>query len=431
MADVVVKPLPFEEAMRAFERRAPHLVPTDRWTAMWQEEHATAFTVARSVGYDILGDIADELKKALAAGTTFEQFATNLKPMLQAKGWWGPSQEDDGSVVQLGSMSRLKTIYDTNLRVSYSAGAWERAQRTKSALPFMVYEGIRDGRQRPAHRAWTGTVKPVDDPWWNEHWPPCGWNCRCWVRQVNGPAAHAMPSFGKAPLSGAARSFTNSTTGEKVQVPFGIDPGWGYNPGKAALAGDQVADAAKITADKMAGAPPRVAAANPMSGAEVAALAREFGAWLDGVEAQKPKGDRRVVGAFDDRVLDHLEKQGVMPQTGGITINDHAIGHMLRDAKKAVAKAPALATLRDLPLHLAHPDAVLWDKDKGSLVYVIDVAGAKGTRLVVLLDRAVKVRDPATGKRATITTNAIVSGSLVPAAALSDKRRYELIEGTL
>src|SRR5690242_4016703 len=107
------------------------MIPTDRWTAMWQEEHATAFTVARSAGYDILGDIADELKKALEQGTTFETFAKNLKPMLQAKGWWGKSEEADGTTVQLGSMSRLKTIYNSNMRVSYSAGAWERAQRTK------------------------------------------------------------------------------------------------------------------------------------------------------------------------------------------------------------------------------------------------------------------------------------------------------------
>ena len=427
---VAIKPLPFDEAVAAFQRRAPHLIPTDRWTAMWQEEHATAFTVARSAGYDILGDIRDELQKALSNGTTFETFAKNLKPMLQAKGWWGTSEEVDGSTVQLGSMSRLQTIYNANMRVSQSAGAWERAQRTKSALPYLVYEGIHDNRQRPAHRAWTGTTKPVDDPWWDEHMPPCGWNCRCFVRQLTKAKGEAMPKFGDAPLSGPARSFTNSTTGEVVSVPYGIDPGWGYNPGKAALDGDAHAQAAKTMADKLAGAPPRVAAL-PIPSPTLDALTKEFGQWIDGLDRKKPAGNLRVVGALGNKTLDYLDKKQLTPQTGAVTVTDSAIGHMLRDVKTKKALAPDLATIRELPRYLANPAAVLWDNDKGNLLYVIDVQGAKGTRLVVQLDHTVKVRDAKTGQRVRVPTNAIVSGQLVPVSSLGDKRRYDLIEGKL
>ena len=30
-----------------------------------------------------------------------------------------------------------------------------------------------------------GTLLPVDDPWWQTHYPPNGWGCKCWVRQVS------------------------------------------------------------------------------------------------------------------------------------------------------------------------------------------------------------------------------------------------------
>lgn len=422
----VVRPVPFKEAIAAFERRAGNLVQTDRWTEMWQQEHATAFTVARSAGYDILGDIHAELTKALANGETFESFAKNLVPILQKKGWWGKSEEDSGEVVQLGSMARLRTIYSVNMRVSYAAGQWERVQRTKRALPFLIYEGIDDKRQRPAHHAWMGVCLPVDDPWWDVHFPPCGWNCRCWARQATRLEASEVPRV--VPKTGPDRTFTNRSTGEKIKVPYGIDPGFGYNPGKAALEGKMQGNAAKVMADKLAAAPPRVAAM-PLPKQILADQAKEFADWFDGIDRTRPKGELRVAGALSGKVLDYLEGAQRVPVSGAITVSDHDIGHMLRDVKSVIA--PAADALRRLPELLAAPEAVLWDRDKENLVYVVALAGESGTRFVVAVDRTVSTRDQATGARATITTNAIINGQVLNVDALRDRRKYELIEGSV
>jgi SPP1 gp7 family putative phage head morphogenesis protein len=428
--DPTVKPVPFKEAIAAFERRIGNLVPTDRWTEMWQEEHSKAFTVARSLGYDILGDISGELQKSIAGGGTFEGFAKNLTPVLQQKGWWGKTQEDDGSVVQLGSQARLKTIYDTNLRTSYSAGHWERIQRTKKAMPYLVYEGIRDGRQRPAHRAWTGTTLPVDHPFWKAHYPPCGWRCRCWVRQVTRLEYDKTPEADKRvpPAGGPSRTFINPSTGEKVQVPYGIDPGFGYNVGEAAMAGDAGADAAKVMADKLASTPPRVAAV-PLPAAILAAQAKEFATWFDNIDRSRLKGDRRVAGTLSVKVLEFLAALGLEPESGAITVDELGMGHMRRRVKSAVK--PDDATLRALPTLLAKPEAVLWDRDLKNLVYVVAVDGDAGTRFVVAVDRSVKTRDQATGRSSKISTNAIINGQRVPLASLRDHRKYEVIEGKI
>lgn len=428
-APVSVTPVPFQEAIRAFERRAGNVVSTDRWDALWHEEHATAFTVARSAGYDIAKDIADEFEnRVLKGGETADAFVKNLTPVLQAKGWWGKTVEDDGSVVQLGSAARLRLIYDVNLRVSYSAGAWERAQRTKRALPYIVYEGIDDSRQRPAHHAWMGTCLPVDHPWWDTHWCPCGWRCRCWNRQVTRLEAQEI-GITENPPTGPARTFTNKSTGEVVTVPWGIDPGFGYNVGKAALAGRAGSDAAKVMADKLAATPPRVAAL-PVPAQILADQTREFATWLRSLDLAKPKGALRVVGALSDGVLDFLSADaiGIVPQSGAITVTDHAVAHAMRDSKSA--KAPDMATLAALPSLLAEPQAILWDRDKQNLVWVVAGTGDRTTRLVVELDRAERSRD-ASGRRGSITTNSVVNMQVVPVASLGDRRRYELVEGSV
>jgi hypothetical protein len=420
--NVVVKPLPFNEAVAAFERRAPNLVPSDRWTEMWQEDHAVAFTVARSAGYDILGDIRDALDKALKEGLTYEQFAARLKPILQAKGWWGKVERPDGEIVQLGSMRRLRTIYNTNLRVSYAAGAWERAWRTQHALPYIVYEGIDDAHQRPIHHSWMGTCLLITDPWWDTHWCPCGWNCRCWNRQVTRLEAREI-GVTENPPSGPPKRFFNPSTGETVEVPYGIDPGFGYNVGKASMAGQAQGNAAKLMADKMAATPPRVAAL-PLPKPILDAQVEEFGRWVDQARgAGEAAGDLRVAGALSSKVLDFLERPDVdrAPASGAITVAGKAVHGFLRDVTGT--RAPALALVKELPRLLAEPAAILWDREQERLVYVTAVAAAAeaGLRLVIVLDPA----------KARSATNAVAAGQLVALQALQDRQRYELVEGEL
>mgnify|MGYP000510760465 FL=1 len=150
------------EAVEFFRRKS--LKATDHWTDLWHGEHARFFTVARSVYADILTDIYNEIDKAIESGETLRDFQKNLKPVLQRKGWWGKTE--DG--VQLGSMRRLRTIYDTNLRAAYAAGRWERIQRRKDYMPYLQFIIVDDNRTRASHRVWANKVYRVDDPIWNK-----------------------------------------------------------------------------------------------------------------------------------------------------------------------------------------------------------------------------------------------------------------------
>lgn len=205
---------------------------------MWGLAHARAFSVAKATQLDVLADLRAAVDKAIAEGTTLHQFRKELKPTLQSKGWWGEKEVVDPKtgekvLAQLGSAARLRTIYETNLRQAQSAGRYERMQRTKERRPYARYVCVDDGNTRAEHWAWHELILPVDDPWWDTHWPPNGWGCRCKVMQLSDrDLARYGFKVGVAPPIKLV-TYRNERTGAVTRVPAGIDPSFDYNPGKA------------------------------------------------------------------------------------------------------------------------------------------------------------------------------------------------------
>ena len=232
MAAPEILDLPPSEAIEYFEVKGLH--PAWDWRDTEAANHIRSFTVAKAMETDILVEIRTAVDAAIRDGETFHDFRGRLEPFLQRKGWWG-RKEIDGRTVQLGSVRRLRTIFETNIRTSYSHGRWQRIQRIKDARPYLMYAAVRDSRTRPQHRAWDGTVLPVDHPFWDTHCPPNGWGCRCTVHQLS---AADLEEFGlevwEGPPAGSleTRPWHNKRTGVTVQVPRGIDPGFERNFGR-------------------------------------------------------------------------------------------------------------------------------------------------------------------------------------------------------
>jgi hypothetical protein len=206
---------------------------------VWKEEHAIAFTVAKATETDVLESIRGAVDSAIAEGKTVREFQNELTPTLQKLGWWGKQEVTDpltGEKIaaQLGSPRRLQTIYRQNLRSAQAAGQWERIERTRKALPYLRYRIGPSENHRPEHVAWDGLVLPADDSWWDAHFPPNGWGCKCWAQQLSKFAADKLGGPGTAPPP-ESRLWTNPRTGKTETVPKGITPGFDFNPGKARL----------------------------------------------------------------------------------------------------------------------------------------------------------------------------------------------------
>jgi SPP1 gp7 family putative phage head morphogenesis protein len=431
--------LPPEEAIAYFKAKGFNLGDSWDWRDVWQKEHTTCVTVAKSAGFDIMKDINAAIDAATSQGLTLKQFSDRLTPILQQKGWWGKKELPDpvtGEVkeVQLGSPRRLKIIYDTNMRMSHAAGEWARIQRTKRSAPYLRYTAILDGRTRPLHRSWEGTILPVDHVWWKTHFPPNGWRCRCSTIQLS---AYDLQALGYEVFPDPVDEetiYTNERTGEVTRVPVGIDPGFAYNPGEAALDGH----AARALMGKLVDASPDMAAAQAASARFVVpAMKRDLMDWikprLDALEDAKPitAGERRVVGALDDTTLAFLrEKAGVEPASGAITLSDEGIVHLYREHKRSSGVGLPRAVIEQAVDALWEPEAVFWDRANPALLYQIDAGDGTG-KLVVRVNYTTKIKATAEDgavHREKITTNDLWSGRLIDPQDLENAGMYARIK---
>lgn len=92
----------------------------------------------------------------------------------------------------LNDVRKIDSTYNGNyLRAEYNfvqssaemAAKWE--QFTGDGDRYnLQYRTAADGKVRPTHAALHGVTLPITDPFWEEYYPPNGWNCRCTVVQV-------------------------------------------------------------------------------------------------------------------------------------------------------------------------------------------------------------------------------------------------------
>jgi SPP1 gp7 family putative phage head morphogenesis protein len=74
----------------------------------------------------------------------------------------------------------LKVERDQAVRMAESSKKWQQIQKDKDLFPLLRYVTAGDQRVRPGHAILEGTIKPVDDPFWDSYMPPNGWGvCRC------------------------------------------------------------------------------------------------------------------------------------------------------------------------------------------------------------------------------------------------------------
>jgi uncharacterized protein with gpF-like domain len=65
--------------------------------------------------------------------------------------------------------------------MAYGVGNRHALEDVADDLPFWEYNAVGDDRTRPTHQALDGSVYPANHPFWDAHFPPWDFMCRCGV----------------------------------------------------------------------------------------------------------------------------------------------------------------------------------------------------------------------------------------------------------
>lgn len=327
-------------AVESLQKRGK-LTQTLSWQDLWHGEHSTQFTISRLARLDLLKDFHDAILASVEGDLSRRDFMKDMQSLLEKSGWWGKKEVIDqatGEILKTTFDSkRLRLILDVNTRHAYAAGQWQRIEQAKHSHPYIRYVTKRDEKVRAQHRDWHNTVLPVDHPFWDTHYPPNGWRCRCTVRAMT----QREYDRGTDPKGGPLKRFAPKVEyqdwkhkdGRIEQVPLGIDPGWNYNPGNPAQADRNLAN---LVAQKIRQMPPALAqAARGASLTPLGGGAHVLDRWLG--MGQRP-------GLFD------------LPPMPVIDVPDDAFGGAMDKITLARAADAALKKLQKLP-GLANDDS--------------------------------------------------------------------------
>jgi len=412
--------LPFAEQIAFFKDKVN--LPTATWRDLLGAAHDRAFVVAGAMKADLLADLHAAVLKGIEQGTTLAEFRRDFDSLVAKHGWSGWT----GEGTDQGRAWRTRVIYDTNLRTSYQAGRHAQAQAVAHRRPFWRYvhnSTVLD--PRPEHVAWHGTILRADDPWWQTHWPPNGWGCRCRVETLAQRDLDRLGKSGPDPTpDDGTYEWLDKRTGKTHTIPKGIDPGWDYTPG-ASLAKPlrELIDQKMLNLDAPVGAAlwKEMAMPETLVAMETRRAVEEM---VDRVaREQQYHGESLTVHAVAPTTLADLSAvHQIELQSAGVWLRDEELLHALRDTKDARGRALPAEVWRDLPRLLAGATPYLDTLDR-ALIYAFDLPDGTG-KVVVRVNYSEKVRID--GKRERITANFVRTGGLVERHNLEEQRYVEL-----
>lgn len=126
----------------------------------------------------------------------------------------------------LNDVRKIDNTYNRNyLRAEYNfvqasaemAAKWERFSEDGDRYNLQ-YRTQRDNKVRPQHAALDRVTLPISDPFWQEYYPPNGWNCRCTVVQVRKSKYPVTPHD-------EAIALGEEATGKDTKGIFHFNPG--------------------------------------------------------------------------------------------------------------------------------------------------------------------------------------------------------------
>ncbi|MGI5868670.1 MAG: phage minor head protein [Kiritimatiellia bacterium] len=154
--------------------------------AMWPEIRGRAFAVQGIEDFAKLKRVQDAVAAVHEGGRWDEQ---REKIAAEIGG-------DDAAAAR----RHAETVLKTNCAMAYAAARYQKQQGMKDVYPYWKYVTMDDGRERDSHAELNGVILPADDPFWEAHYPPWDFNCRCMVIQLTPEDAREEAESGEGSM---------------------------------------------------------------------------------------------------------------------------------------------------------------------------------------------------------------------------------------
>lgn len=160
------------DAARHFAKKAA--LTDEVFESLSSQARQFAFRVATVHKARLIQDVRDKVLKAIDKGTSWSQVQRELLVAF------------DTESIPRPALHRLRTMFITNTQQAYNDARRDVLDdpEISEAFPFRQYLTVGNGvagvnNVRAEHAALHGKVFAWDDPFWDEHTPPWGFNCRC------------------------------------------------------------------------------------------------------------------------------------------------------------------------------------------------------------------------------------------------------------
>jgi SPP1 gp7 family putative phage head morphogenesis protein len=405
MPDVQAFGTKFGQAIDYLQGKLPE--STLKWNDLAGPLHGKVFAIAGATDIDLVADIQKSLVDALKNGTTITQFRKDFDATVQKYGWTYKGKRG----------WRTAVIFNNNMRSAHMAGRWEQLQANKARRPFLQYRTAGDARVRPQHRMWNGLIFPIDDAFWQTHYPPNGWGCRCTVRAYSKADLADENLQVSKPFKVQTRTVVSRDGEITDQVPLGIDPGWDHNVGQSWLApelalGQKIAALPKELRGPMAD--------KSISPAYQKVLNSNFKAFKTSIK--QPTGAAQIVGFMDSGMINAVTNY--MPdldlESTAVVVIDRKTNHLAGIHKAQSQQVWPEDWADNLPEHFRDYRALLWDKNNDSLIVIPQGSfNATTPKISVRLNQKMKGG----------TAASVVSLGSAKPADLENTAMYELLLG--
>ncbi len=146
------------------------LVSREVFDQLLPELRGRAFTITGVESANVLQRVRDAIA-ALPRGSVWDDAKSDIVKELDP--WLGDASEQ-----------RAELLLRTHGFQAFQASNWRVAQEDADTT-HLQYLATEDSHVRPTHIALNGIVLPKDDPFWEKHYPPWEWGCRCRTRPMN------------------------------------------------------------------------------------------------------------------------------------------------------------------------------------------------------------------------------------------------------